>query len=100
MDGFRDAVLHVNDPANHVTHTDPALPESFRKGVFAALVDLQARGVRPEDARAFVAGQFAVAEEVRPGGSWDKAYVDAGFVRAWRLLLDDALMRSLGIPVD
>jgi copper homeostasis protein len=25
---------------------------------------------------------------VRPGGSWDKAHVDPGFVRAWRLLLD------------
>lgn len=28
---------------------------------------------------------------VRPGGSWDKAHVDAGFVRSWRLLLDDAV---------
>jgi copper homeostasis protein len=26
---------------------------------------------------------------VRPGGSWTKAYVDTGFVRSWRLLLDD-----------
>ncbi len=28
---------------------------------------------------------------VRPGGSWAKAHVDAGFVRSWRLLLDDAI---------
>jgi hypothetical protein len=27
---------------------------------------------------------------VRPGGSWDKAYVDPAHVRAWRMLLDDA----------
>lgn len=36
--------------------------------------------------------QFHVAEQVRPGGS-DRAYVDAGHVRSWRLLLDDALAR-------
>lgn len=28
---------------------------------------------------------------VRPGGSWQKAHVDAGFVRSWRLLLDTAV---------
>lgn len=28
---------------------------------------------------------------VRPGGSWTKAHADAGFVRSWRLLLDDAI---------
>ncbi len=27
---------------------------------------------------------------VRPGRSWDKSHVDAGFVRSWRLLLDSA----------
>jgi len=31
--------------------------------------------------------------EVRPGGSWTKSHVDAGFVRSWRLLLDDAAAR-------
>ncbi|MGH3471243.1 MAG: copper homeostasis protein CutC, partial [Nocardioidaceae bacterium] len=35
---------------------------------------------------------------VRPGGSWTKASVDAGFVRSWRLLLDDAVGRSSGRP--
>lgn len=30
--------------------------------------------------------------QVRPGGTY-KAYVDAGLVRSWRLLLDDALAR-------
>lgn len=37
--------------------------------------------------------QFHVSEQVRPGGS-DRAYVDAGHVRSWRLLLDDALARA------
>lgn len=32
----------------------------------------------------------------RPGGSWSKAHVDAGFVRSWRLLLDDAVGRGAG----
>lgn len=36
--------------------------------------------------------QFHVAAQVRPGAS-DRAYVDAGLVRSWRLLLDDALAR-------
>lgn len=43
---------------------------------------------------------FALGEEVRPDRSWDKAYVDRDYVRSWRMLLDDALMKALGIPVD
>jgi copper homeostasis protein len=42
-------------------------------------------------------GQFHVDSEVRPGGSW-KAHVDAGHVRAWRMLLDDAADRAAGRP--
>lgn len=33
---------------------------------------------------------------VRPGGSWRKAHVDAGFVRSWRLLLDSAVAHRRG----
>jgi copper homeostasis protein len=40
--------------------------------------------------------QFHVGGSVRPGGSWDKAYVDAGLVRSWRMLLDDAADRAAG----
>jgi copper homeostasis protein len=32
--------------------------------------------------------QFHVGPQVRPGASY-KAFVDAGHVRSWRLLLDD-----------
>jgi copper homeostasis protein len=32
--------------------------------------------------------RFHVGSSVRQGGSWTKAYVDSGFVRAWRRLLD------------
>lgn len=35
--------------------------------------------------------QFHVGRSVRPGGTWAKAYVDPAHVRAWRLLLDDAV---------
>lgn len=36
---------------------------------------------------------FQVADQVRPGAS-EKAYVEAGHVRSWRLLLDDAVARA------
>ncbi|MDP3891280.1 copper homeostasis protein CutC [Nocardioides sp.] len=39
--------------------------------------------------------QFHLGLEARPGGSL-KAYVDAGHVRSWRLLLDDELDRIAG----
>ena len=38
---------------------------------------------------------FHVGSQVRPGASY-KAYVDAGHVRSWRLLLDDAAGRAAG----
>jgi copper homeostasis protein len=41
--------------------------------------------------------QFQVASSVRPGGSW-RAHVDAGHVRAWRMLLDDASDLAAGRP--
>ncbi|MGY2876016.1 copper homeostasis protein [Marmoricola sp. URHA0025 HA25] len=44
--------------------------------------------------------QFGLGEEARPDGSWTKAYVAADYVRAWRMLLDDAHNRALGVPVD
>ncbi len=44
--------------------------------------------------------QFGLSDEVRPDGSWTKAYVDTAAVRAWRLLIDDAHQRALGVPVD
>lgn len=43
--------------------------------------------------------QFALGAEVRQDGSWTKAYVDAGAVRAWRLLIDDAHQLAIGTPV-
>jgi copper homeostasis protein len=39
---------------------------------------------------------FHVGAGVRPGGSWGRARVDAGFVRSWRLLLDNSAVRRSG----
>ena len=39
--------------------------------------------------------QFHLGRQARPGASY-KAYVDAGHVRSWRLLLDDAVDRAVG----
>jgi copper homeostasis protein len=54
-------------------------------------------GLRPEDvpwlARAGVRA-FHVGQSVRPGRSL-KAYVDAGLVRSWRTLVDDAVAAAL-----
>lgn len=44
--------------------------------------------------------QFSLGEEARQDGSWTKAYVAPDYVRAWRMLLDDAHQRALGVPVD
>lgn len=44
--------------------------------------------------------QFALADEVRQDRSWTKSYVDAGAVRAWRLLIDDAHQQALGVAVE
>jgi len=58
-----------------------------------ASVAVAAGGVRPEHvpwlARVGLT-RVHLGASVRPGGSWTKSHVDAGFVRSWRLLLDDA----------
>lgn len=44
--------------------------------------------------------RFAIGSSARTGGSWTRASVDVDHVRSWRMLLDDALSRALGIPAD
>ncbi len=63
---------------------------------FASLA-VAADGVRPEHVPWLVrAGitRLHLGVSVRPGGSWSKSYVDASFVRSWRLLLDSAVRPS------
>ena len=44
--------------------------------------------------------RFAIGSSARSSGSWTRASVDVDHVRSWRMLLDDALSRALGIPTD
>lgn len=69
-----------------VAQSDPALAELMvpGDGLLAEHVPWFVRaGVR----------QFHLGAQARPGASY-KAYVDAGHVRSWRLLLDDAVGRE------
>ncbi len=95
---------------------DAVLSAGSSRGLAAGADELIGRAVAdPDVARLLMAGggllgehvpwlvragvrQFHVATSVRPGGSWTKAHVDAGHVRAWRMLLDDSLDRAAGRP--
>lgn len=93
----------------HLPGLDAVLSAGSVRGLEAGLDELTARAAADEHvARLLMAGgglqgehvpwlvragvrQFQVASSVRPGGSWTKAYVDPAHVRAWRMLLDDAV---------
>jgi copper homeostasis protein len=56
-----------------------------------AAVTMAGGGLKPEHVPWLYGSgvrRFHVGSSVRPGGSWTKAYVDSGFVRSWRTLLD------------
>lgn len=75
------------------------LDHAERDPAFAA-VAVAAGGVRAEDVPWLVRSGITrvhLGASVRPGGSWQKAHVDAGFVRSWRLLLDDAARHRGGL---
>lgn len=83
------------------TGFDDLLDLAVAEPGFAAVAEAS-DGVRPEYvpwlAHAGVS-KVHLGPEVRPGGSWEKSYVDPGFVRSWRLLLDSAVARA-ATPVD
>ncbi|MEQ7128925.1 copper homeostasis protein CutC [Actinopolymorpha sp. B11F2] len=70
-----------------------------RADVFAARHLMAGGGLRAEHvpwlAQAGVRA-FHVGSAVRPDRSW-KAYVDAGYVRAWRTLVDDEVSRAVDV---
>ena len=87
-----DAVHSAGSPRGLSVGFDDLVDRAGADPGLAALV-MAGGGLQPEHVPWLVrAGvrQFHVASSVRPGGSWDKAYVDPGHVRAWRMLLDDA----------
>jgi copper homeostasis protein len=89
LDGIHTAgaALGMDAGFDELTAVATAIPE------FAPCV-IAAGGVRPEHLPWLVRSgvtRMHLGAAVRPGGSWTKAHVDSGFVRSWRLLLDDAL---------
>jgi len=95
-----DAVHSAGSPRGLAAGFDDLVDRAGRDPQVASLL-LAGGGLRAEHVpwllRAGVR-QFHVGTSARPGGSWDKAYVDAGHVRAWRLLLDDAAGRAARSP--
>jgi copper homeostasis protein len=89
---------------------DAVLTAGSSLGVSHGIEELTRRAADPAAARLLMAGggleaehvpwlvragvrAFHVGSSVRPDKSWDKAYVDAGYVRSWRLLVDDHTAR-------
>ena len=44
--------------------------------------------------------RFAIGSSARAGASWTRGSVEVDRVRSWRMLVDDALSRALGLPTD
>jgi copper homeostasis protein len=91
-----DAVLSAGSVrgmgSGHEELTDRAAASADVARLLMAGGGLQAEHV-PWLVRAGVR-QFQVGSSARPGGSWTKSSVDAGHVRSWRTLLDDAVDRA------
>ncbi len=97
-----DAVTTAGSTRGLASGGDELVERARQDPRIAGLV-LAAGGLRPEFVPWLVragVGQYGLAEEARQDGSWSKASVDAAAVRSWRLLLDDAHQRALGVPVD
>jgi copper homeostasis protein len=94
-----DAVLSAGSPQGLGTGHDELTDRAVSDPDVARLL-MAGGGLRGEHVPWLVrAGvrQFQVGTTARPGGSW-KAHVEAGHVRAWRMLLDDATDRAAGRP--
>jgi copper homeostasis protein len=97
-----DAVRSAGSPQGMGTGFDDLVDLAGSDPAVASLL-LAGGGLRSEHVPWLVrAGvrQFHVGSGARPGGSWTKAYVDAGHVRSWRMLLDDAVDRAQGAAQD
>jgi copper homeostasis protein len=109
---FHRAVDHALDSDRAWRHLceldglDAVLTAGSALGVAYGIDDLTARAADPAVADLVMAGggldpehvpwlvragvrAFHLGSAVRPDRSWDKAHVDPGYVRSWRLLIDD-----------
>jgi copper homeostasis protein len=87
-------VRSAGSPRGMATGYDDLLATAESDPAIAAKL-MPGGGLRPEHVPWLVrqgVRAFHVGPQVRPGGS-AKAYVDAGYVRSWRSLLDDAMDR-------
>jgi copper homeostasis protein len=85
-----DCVLTAGAVRGVGTGLDELCRRAQQDPVQAALI-MAGGGLRPEHVPWLLRSgvrRFHVGSSVRPDGSWTKAYVDRGFVRAWRNLLD------------
>ncbi len=83
--------VHTAGSPNGLSQGYDALLEQVRSDPDVARLAMPGGGLLAEQVPWLVkagVGQFHLGPQARPGGS-DKAYVDAGFVRSWRRLLDD-----------
>lgn len=93
-----DAVLSAGSSRGLETGLDELTSRASADDDVARLM-MAGGGLRPEHVPWLVRArvrQFQVGSGARPGGSWSKAYVDAGHVRSWRMLLDDAVALAVG----
>ena len=113
---FHRAIDHTLDNARawrdlrRLPGLDAVLTAGSALGVGHGIDDLTACATDPAVAGVLMAGgglepehvpwlvragvrAFHVGSAVRPDQSWSKAYVDASFVRSWRLLIDDHTAR-------
>lgn len=96
-----DAVASAGSSRGMSVGADELLQHAARPRVAALL--LAGGALQPDQVPWLVrAGvrQFGVGASVRPGRSWTRSFVDADHVRTWRMLLDDAVARARGLPVD
>lgn len=97
-----DSVISAGSTRGLVHGVDELITTVQRDPRIAALVTAGG-GLAPEQvpwlARAGVR-RFAIGSSARAGTSWTRGLVDVDRVRSWRMLVDDALSRALGIPVD
>lgn len=96
-----DAVASAGSSRGMSVGADELLQHAANQRV-AALV-LAGGALQPEQVPWLVrtgVRQFGVGASVRPGRSWTRSFVDLHHVRTWRMLLDDAVARARGLPVD
>ena len=97
-----EAVISAGSTRGLTHGADELITRSARDPRVARLV-LAGGGLTPEVVPWLVrAGvrRFAIGSTARSGHSWTRASVDEDHVRSWRMLVDDALSRALGLPAD